>query len=158
MARYTTFIVSLFSLFALTSAFIPTTLSSTPKSSLLTVYGEDRYTDDMSIVKVPELWSEETKKAKMAAYMEAHPGYWRGEFPPSSVMGPFLARAPSGLINGLSLVLMVAGVYSVHNSNVFFTLANDPSMHPQYMGPSAMLTFLSFFMHIAGWIQMKNGK
>jgi len=152
MARYSTFVLSLFSLFALTSAFIP---SIPQKASLLTC--SSKVADDMDIVKVPEMWSEETKKAKMAAFMEKHPGYWNGEYPPSTVLGPWLSKAPAGLLNPLSLVFMVAGVYSVHQSNVFFTLQGE-GMHPQYMGPSAMLMFLSFFTHIAGWIQMKNSK
>ena len=152
MARFSTFILSLFSLFALSAAFIP---SMPQKSSLLTC--SSKVADDMDIVKVPEMWSEETKKAKMAAFMEKHPGYWSGEYPPSKVLGPWLSKAPAGLLNPLSIVFMVAGVYSVHQSNVFFTLQGE-GMHPQYMGPSAILMFLSFFTHIAGWIQMKNSK
>lgn len=87
----------------------------------------------------------------------ANPGptYWETAAPPSSVLGVG-EKIPSALFGPLSLVALVAGTYCVHESNIFHQLSQT-SVNPEYIVGS-LLVPISWGMHVAAWIQKKNGK
>ena len=85
----------------------------------------------------------------------AGPTYWDGEAPPSSVLGVG-EKIPSTLFGPLSLLALVAGTYCVHESNIFHQLSAS-TVNPQYIVGS-LLVPISWGMHVAAWIQKKNGK
>jgi hypothetical protein len=87
--------------------------------------------------------------------VKAGPTYWEGEAPPSSVLGVG-EKIPSTLFGPLSLVALVAGTFFVHESNIFNQLSST-SVNPQYVVGS-LLVPISWGMHVAAWIQKKNGK
>jgi hypothetical protein len=85
----------------------------------------------------------------------AGPTYWEGEAPPSSVLGVG-EKIPSSLFGPLSLLALVAGTFCVHESNIFHQLSST-TVNPQYIVGS-LLVPISWGMHVAAWIQKKNGK
>lgn len=82
--------------------------------------------------------------------------YWDGKAPDSIVLGPFLSKVPSTVLGPASLVALVVGAVSVHNSNIFNTLTLE-NIEPQYILAS-FLCPISWGLHVAAWIQKKNGK
>jgi hypothetical protein len=56
----------------------------------------------------------------------------------------------------VSLVFLIIGAYSVHESNIFNTLTVD-TINPSYVLGS-FLTPISWGTHVAAWIQKQNGK
>jgi hypothetical protein len=82
--------------------------------------------------------------------------YWEGKAPSSAVLGPFLSKVPSGVLGPVSLVALMAGAYSVHESNIFNILTVD-TINPAYVLAS-FLTPISWGLHVAAWIQKQNGK
>jgi hypothetical protein len=86
---------------------------------------------------------------------EPGPSYWEGAAPPSSVLGVG-EKIPSGVFGPLSLAALVAGTFCVHESNIFNQLSST-SVSPQYVIGS-LLVPISWGMHVAAWIQKKNGK
>jgi hypothetical protein len=83
------------------------------------------------------------------------PTYWESEAPPSSVLGVG-EKIPSALFGPLSLVALVAGTFCVHESNIFHQLSQT-TVNPEYIVGS-LLVPISWGMHVAAWIQKKNGK
>lgn len=83
------------------------------------------------------------------------PSYWDGAAPSSSVLGVG-EKIPSSLFGPLSLVALLVGTYSVHESNIFNQLSVS-TVNPQYVVGS-LLVPISWGLHVAAWIQKKNGK
>lgn len=103
------------------------------------------------------------------------PSYWEGAAPPSSVLGVG-AKVPSAAFGPLSLVgtchyrphtyhtphtltivpaALAVGSYCIHESNIFHQLS-ETTLYPQYVVGS-LLVPISWGMHVAAWIQKKNG-
>jgi hypothetical protein len=83
------------------------------------------------------------------------PSYWEGKAPPSSVLGVG-EKIPSAIFGPLSLVALVAGTYSIHESNIFNHLSAT-SVSPIYVIGS-LLVPISWGLHVAAWIQKQNKK
>ncbi|CAM9198252.1 unnamed protein product [Heterosigma akashiwo] len=81
---------------------------------------------------------------------------WEGKAPPSKVLGPFLSNLPSGILGPVSLAMLAAGTYCVHESNILNVL-NAETVYPQYVLGS-LLCPISWGTHVAAWIQKQNGK
>lgn len=81
--------------------------------------------------------------------------YWEGKAPPSSVLGPALAKAPSVGLGLVSLVAFAAGTYCIHTTNILHTVSPD-SIQPIYVA-GALLVPISWGLHVASWIQKQNG-
>lgn len=81
--------------------------------------------------------------------------YWEGEAPPSSVLG-IGAKIPSAVYGPFSLIAFVVGTYCIHESNILNQITVN-TIYPQYVAGSALVP-ISWGMHVAAWIQKKNGK
>ncbi|CAM9537012.1 unnamed protein product [Ectocarpus fasciculatus] len=82
--------------------------------------------------------------------------YWEGKAPPSEVLGPALAKAPSVGLGVVSLVAFAAGTYCIHETNILHTVSPD-NIQPLYVA-GALLVPISWGLHVASWIQKQNGK
>eukprot|EP00903_Cladosiphon_okamuranus_P020084 g18448.t1 len=82
--------------------------------------------------------------------------YWEGKAPPSEVLGPALAKAPSAGLGVISLVAFAAGTYCIHETNILHTVSPD-NIQPLYVA-GATLVPISWGLHVASWIQKQNGK
>lgn len=82
--------------------------------------------------------------------------YWEGKAPPSDVLGPALAKAPSGGLGIVSLVAFAVGTFCIHETNILHTVSPD-SIQPLYVA-GALLVPISWGLHVASWIQKQNGK
>uniref|UniRef100_A0A7S1BQ59 Uncharacterized protein n=1 Tax=Corethron hystrix TaxID=216773 RepID=A0A7S1BQ59_9STRA len=86
--------------------------------------------------------------------------FWEGEYPPSKVLGPILSKMPSGLLGLLSLGCLGALIVSIGGSAA---LQQEPGAFAtgswvkwyyilgSFGGP------LAWGLHVASWIQRKNG-
>uniref|UniRef100_A0A7S1U023 Photosystem I reaction center subunit VIII n=1 Tax=Phaeomonas parva TaxID=124430 RepID=A0A7S1U023_9STRA len=83
------------------------------------------------------------------------PTYWEGKVPPSTVLGPVLSKTPSGLLGPVSIISLLAGTYSVHESNILHTL-NADTVYPVFVIGS-LLVPISWGLHVAAWINKENG-
>ena len=81
--------------------------------------------------------------------------YWDGEAPPSSVLGVG-EKVPSSLFGVGSIAAFIAGVYCIHESNIFNQITVD-TINPTYIA-GYLLVPVSWGMHVAAWIQKKNKK
>lgn len=81
--------------------------------------------------------------------------YWEGEAPPSSVLGVG-ASIPSVVFGPLSVIAFVVGTYSIHESNILNQITVN-TINPIYLAGSVGVP-LSWGLHVAAWIQQKNGK
>ena len=81
--------------------------------------------------------------------------YWEGEAPPSSVLGVG-EKIPSAVFGPLSLVAFVVGTYCLHESNILNQITVN-TINPAYVLGSLGVP-ISWGMHVAAWIQKKNGK
>mmetsp|Transcript_3627 Transcript_3627/g.4972 ORF Transcript_3627/g.4972 Transcript_3627/m.4972 type:complete len:121 (+) Transcript_3627:82-444(+) len=97
-------------------------------------------------------FSRVTPKLSMAT---PGPTYWEGEAPPSSVLGVG-AKIPSAVFGPLSLVAFIGGTYCLHESNILNQITVD-TINPGYVLGSLGVP-ISWGMHVAAWIQKKNGK
>jgi len=86
---------------------------------------------------------------------EPGPSYWEGTAPPSSVLGVG-AKIPSSIFGPLSLVALIAGTYSIHQSNIFNQLTVTTITPVIVLG--SLLVPISWGLHVAAWIQKENGK
>eukprot|EP00978_Attheya_sp_CCMP212_P037027 scaffold171944_cov39-Attheya_sp.AAC.2 len=85
---------------------------------------------------------------------------WEGEYPPSTVLGPILSKMPSGLLGILSIIALASCGYSVHESNVLQQVPgalNDGSWVKWYFVAMGFGGPISWGLHVASWIQRKNG-
>jgi hypothetical protein len=80
---------------------------------------------------------------------------WEGSAPPVKVLGPIMEKMPSALLGPVSLLFLTAGLYCAHESNIFHTLTED-TIQPVYILGS-LLTPISWGLHVAAYIQKKNG-
>ena len=83
------------------------------------------------------------------------PSYWEGAAPPSSVLG-IGAGIPSTIFGPLSVVAFVAGTYAIHDSNILNQIT-PTTINPVNLVGSTLVP-ISWGMHVAAWIQKKNGK
>lgn len=81
--------------------------------------------------------------------------YWEGDAPPSQVLGN-LASAPSALLGPVSGIFLLVGLYCVAASQIFAPLSAE-SVNPFYIAGSLAVP-VSWGLHVAAWIQSKNGK
>ena len=86
--------------------------------------------------------------------------YWEGEYPPSKVLGPIMSKMPSGLLGMASIVSLAICAYTCFQSGLLQqepgAVATGAWVKWQYIvggfgGP------LSWGLHVASWIQRKNG-
>ena len=84
-----------------------------------------------------EFWSDNTAAA----------------YPTSAVLGPVLSKAPSGLLGLVSGVFLVIGLYCAEQNDLY-TL---PVVKPLNVLGTNLLP-ISWGLHVASWIQKKNGK
>lgn len=85
---------------------------------------------------------------------------WDGEYPPSKVLGPIMSKMPSGLLGMLSALSLGICVYSCAQSGVL-------QQEPGAMASGSWVKWyyvlggfggpLAWGMHVASWIQRKNG-
>jgi hypothetical protein len=86
--------------------------------------------------------------------------YWEAEYPPSKVLGPIMSKMPSGLLGCLSLTMLVACVASLGGS---FDLYQTPGAAESgnwvkwYYILGSLGGPMSWGLHVASWIQRKNG-
>lgn len=80
---------------------------------------------------------------------------WTGPAPPSSVLGIGAGTASTAFI-GASVVAFAVGAYCVYSSNLVQPLSPG-NMNALYIIGSLGLP-ISWGLHVAGWIQKKNGK
>lgn len=83
------------------------------------------------------------------------PSYWEGKAPASSVLGVG-EKIPSAVFGPLSLVALIVGTASVHESNIFHQLTVT-SVNPLFI-VGTLLVPISWGLHVAAWIQKQNGK
>ena len=95
------------------------------------------------------------KIASLQAASKPGPTYWEGSHPPSSVLG-IGEKVPSGVFGPLSLVAFAVGLICVHENNISTGLSAT-TVNPQTVAGS-LLVPISWGMHVAAWIQKKNGK
>jgi len=81
--------------------------------------------------------------------------YWEGTAPPSSVLG-IGEKIPSAVFGPLSLVAFAAGTYSAHESNILNQITPE-TINPLLIA-GTFLVPISWGLHVAAWIQKKNGK
>ena len=82
------------------------------------------------------------------------PTYWEGNAPPSSVLGPFLSKQNSGVLGIMSLAFLAIGSYSCVTNDI----VNLPVVDPKLVFCGMAFTPISWGLHVASWIQKKNGK
>ncbi|GMI16635.1 hypothetical protein TrLO_g6284 [Triparma laevis f. longispina] len=85
---------------------------------------------------------------------------WEGEYPPSKVLGPIMSKMPSGLLGLLSALSLGLCVYSCAQSGVL-------QQEPGAMSSGSWVKWyyvlggfggpMAWGMHVASWIQRKNG-
>ena len=80
--------------------------------------------------------------------------YWEGEAPPSYVLGN-LQNAPSALLGPVSGIFLVVGLYCVGASQLGAPLSATTA-NPFYIAGSLCVP-VSWGLHVAAWIQKKNG-
>lgn len=80
--------------------------------------------------------------------------YWEGEAPPSKVLGN-MAAIPSIVLGPMSGVALGVGLYCVASSQIFQPMAAS-NMNPFYIAGSLCVP-VSWGLHVAAWIQKKNG-
>lgn len=97
-----------------------------------------------------------TATSKVSATPVMLDTYWEGKAPPSEVLGPALAKAPSAGLGIVSLAAFAAGTYCIHETNILHTVSPD-SIQPLYVA-GALLVPISWGLHVASWIQKQNGK
>ncbi|CAM9693311.1 unnamed protein product [Discosporangium mesarthrocarpum] len=81
--------------------------------------------------------------------------YWDGDAPPSSVLGPALEKANSKALGILSLAAFAVGTYCIHETNIFHTV-NPDALNAPYIAGSVLVP-ISWGLHVASWINSKNG-
>mmetsp|Transcript_21509 Transcript_21509/g.43090 ORF Transcript_21509/g.43090 Transcript_21509/m.43090 type:complete len:149 (-) Transcript_21509:452-898(-) len=104
-----------------------------------------------------DLSGPSTTSLMMSSYEDT---FWEGEYPPSKVLGPILSKMPSGLLGILSIVCLASLFASIGGSSV---LQQEP-------GAMATGTWVKWYyilgsfggplawgLHVACWIQRKNG-
>jgi hypothetical protein len=87
--------------------------------------------------------------------------YWEGEYPPSKVLGPLLANAPSGFLGLLSLNLLGICFYSLYQTSLLTVVPGafeNGSWVKWYYVLGSFAGPLAWGTHVASWIQRKNGK
>ncbi|CAN0548633.1 unnamed protein product, partial [Ectocarpus sp. 8 AP-2014] len=97
-----------------------------------------------------------TATSKVSATPVMLDTYWEGKAPPSEVLGPALAKAPSVGLGVVSLAAFAAGTYCIHETNILHTVSPD-NIQPLYVA-GALLVPISWGLHVASWIQKQNGK
>jgi len=90
---------------------------------------------------------------KAVTSMVGQDTYWEGLYPPSSVLGPILSKAPSGLLGVVSGLFLGIGLYSAQAND----LSSLPVVHWEYVVGANLLP-ISWGLHVASWIQKENGK
>eukprot|EP00628_Pelagophyceae_sp_CCMP2097_P004898 CAMPEP_0184084180 /NCGR_PEP_ID=MMETSP0974-20121125/4078_1 /TAXON_ID=483370 /ORGANISM="non described non described, Strain CCMP2097" /LENGTH=115 /DNA_ID=CAMNT_0026386857 /DNA_START=52 /DNA_END=399 /DNA_ORIENTATION=+ len=91
---------------------------------------------------------------RSVARAESSDTYWDGEAPPSKVLGT-LAKVPSGLLAPLSVVSLAVGCYCVQESQLAAPLS-AVTVNPLFIAGSLGVP-ISWGLHVAAWIQKKNG-
>jgi len=84
--------------------------------------------------------------------VSAEQTFWDGAAPPSSVLGPLLSKQGSGTLGLASLLFFAIGTYSCVTND-----AQLPIVDPKLV-LGANLTPISWGLHVAAWVQKKNGK
>jgi len=82
------------------------------------------------------------------------------EYPPSKVLGPILSKMPSGLLGMLSVVCLGALVVSISGSAALQQEAGAMSSGSWVKWYYILGSFggpLAWGLHVASWIQRKNG-
>jgi hypothetical protein len=86
---------------------------------------------------------------------EPGPSYWEGSYPPSSVLG-IGEKVSSKVFGPLSMVALLVGLYCVNENNISNQLSATNVNPSTVLG--SLLVPISWGMHVAAWIQQKNGK
>jgi len=94
------------------------------------------------------------QKANSTTARSAEDTYWEGEAPPSYVLGN-LQNAPSGLLGPASGIFLAIGLYCVSASQIASPLT-AATVNPAYVAGSLCVP-VSWGLHVAAWIQKKNG-
>jgi len=80
---------------------------------------------------------------------------WTGKVPPSTVLG-IGEKVPSAAYLISSVACLLIGSYCVYESNLLTPLTVS-TINPLYVLGSLLVPY-SWGLHVAGWIQLKNGK
>ena len=86
---------------------------------------------------------------------EPGPSYWEGSYPPSSVLG-IGEKISSKVFGPMSLVALLVGLYCINENNISNQLSATNVNPSTVMG--SLLIPISWGMHVAAWIQQKNGR
>ena len=85
---------------------------------------------------------------------------WEGEYPPSKVLGPIMSKAPSGLLgllSGLSLLLCVLSCKGSFDLQQMPGAMESGSWVKWYYVLGSFGGPFAWGLHVASWIQRKNG-
>ena len=96
-----------------------------------------------------------TKSKLVPLKAEPGPSYWEGSYPPSSVLG-IGEKVSSKVFGPMSLVALVIGLYCINENNISNQLSATNVNPSTVLG--SLLVPISWGMHVAAWIQQKNGK
>lgn len=96
-----------------------------------------------------------TKSKLVPLKAEPGPSYWEGSYPPSSVLG-IGEKVSSKVFGPLSMVALLVGLYCVNENNISNQLSATNVNPSTVLG--SLLVPISWGMHVAAWIQQKNGK
>ncbi|EME31473.1 uncharacterized protein Gasu_14300 [Galdieria sulphuraria] len=94
-------------------------------------------------------------KARSHFTVVAKDTFWTGKVPPSTVLG-IGEKVPSAAYIISSVVCLLVGSYCVYESNLLSPLTVT-TINPLYVLGSLLVPY-SWGLHVAGWIQLKNGK
>eukprot|EP00871_Galdieria_phlegrea_P002022 jgi/Galph1/2820/GphlegSOOS_G1481.1 len=119
--------------------------SSIKASSFLSCVKTARYTSHVC----------KTRSKLQSIPLVAKDTFWSGKVPPSTVLG-IGEKVPSPVYLLSSVICLILGSYCVYESNLFSPLTVN-TINPWYVLGSLLVPY-SWGLHVAGWIQLKNGK
>ncbi|GJQ10295.1 hypothetical protein GpartN1_g2086.t1 [Galdieria partita] len=94
-------------------------------------------------------------RARFSRALVAKDTSWTGKVPPSTVLG-IGEKVPSAAYVISSVICLLVGSYCVYESNLLSPLTVT-SINPLFVLGSLLVPY-SWGLHVAAWIQLKNGK
>jgi hypothetical protein len=134
-------LILLAAIVAISSAFVPAAQTATRVNQ---------------VSSVPQI----TEQTTSTSLFMAEDMTWEGEYPPSKVLGPIMSKMPSGVLGVMSMVALGVCIYSCVQSGLLLrepgAIENGAWVKWYYIveglgGPAA------WGLHVASWIQRKNG-
>jgi hypothetical protein len=111
-----------------------------------------------SVVRTPTAFA--AKQSSAVVLNMAEDMSWTAEYPPSKVLGPLMSKMPSGLLGVASLVSLGVCVFSCAQSGVLQQVDGaiaSGSWVKWYYVAGSFGGPMAWGLHVAAWIQRKNG-